>query len=482
MNYSSVRFALGRILQICAALFLLPLIVALFYGETKSALRSFAVVALVFFLLASLMTLKKPKHLRLRASEGMIITLLTWLIISIASAFAFMLAGEITNFVDAFFESASGFTTTGSTILSDIEAMSHYCLFWRSFTHFVGGMGVLVFAFIISSGSADSVNIMKAEMPGPRFGKLTARLRTTALVLYGIYFAMTLVTILLLYLGDMSLFDAIIHGLGTAGTGGFSNKNASIGYYNSSYINWVLTIAMFLFGVNFQVYFVSISRGLKEAFKSEELRWYLAIYLFVSALVFFGNFRIYGSVGFSFEHSFFAVSSLMSTTGYSTVDFTLWPLVRQMLLILVMVIGGSAGSTAGGLKVSRVVVYLKSIREEVIKTREPRQISAVRMDGEILPDSTKQSVLRYLVIYLMFLGVGTVLVSFDSNDLMTSFSVTVTALTNVGPGLGRAGPASNFSSFSDFTKIVLTFFMIAGRLEFMPLLLFFSPKTWKRTS
>lgn len=482
MNYSSVRFVLSRILQICSALFLLPIIVALFYGETILALKSFGLVAVILFLSASLASLKKPAKLLLRASEGMIITFLTWLLISVASAFAFMLAGEIPGFVEAFFESVSGFTTTGSTIIQDVEAVSHFALFWRSFTQFVGGMGVLVFAFIITSGSADSVNIMKAEMPGPSFGKLAARLRTTALVLYAIYFVMTLVTIFLLYLGDMSLFDAIIHGLGTAGTGGFSSKNASIGFYNSSYINWVLTIAMLLFGVNFQVYFVSLTRGIRQGLKSEELRWYLGIYLSMSLMVFLDNLRLYSSPAFSFEHSFFAVSSLMSTTGYSTADFTLWPLVSQVFLLLVMMIGGSAGSTAGGLKVSRLVVYIKSVREQISKTREPRQVSSVRMDGEILPDPVKQSVLRYLSIYLMFLILGTLLVSFDSTDIMTSFSEAVTALNNVGPGLGAAGPTSNFHQFNDFTKIVLSFLMIAGRLELLPVLLFFSPKTWKATT
>ena len=482
MNYSSVRFVLSRILQICSVLFLLPIIVALFYGETRLALKSFGLVAVVLFLTASLTSLKRPAKLRLRASEGMVITFLTWVLISAASAFAFMLAGEIPTFVEAFFESVSGFTTTGSTLIQDVEVVSHFVLFWRSFTHFVGGMGVLVFALIISSGSADSVNIMKAEMPGPSFGKLTARLRTTALALYAIYFVMTLITIFLLYLGDMPLFDAIIHGLGTAGTGGFSSKNASIGYYNSSYINWVLTIAMLLFGVNFQLYFISLTRGVRQALKSEELRWYFGIYLTVSLLVFLDNLRLYGSAAFSFEHSFFAVSSLMSTTGYSTVDFTLWPLISQLLLLLVMMIGGSAGSTAGGLKVSRFAVYIKSVREQINKSREPQQVSSVRMEGGILPDTVKHSVLRYLCIYLVFLIVGTLLVSFDSIDIMTSFSAAVTALNNVGPGLGAAGPASNFHQFNDFTKIVLSFLMIAGRLELLPVLLFFSPKTWKATT
>ncbi|MDD2427871.1 MAG: potassium transporter TrkG, partial [Eubacteriales bacterium] len=291
-----------------------------------------------------------------------------------------------------------------------------------------------------------------------------------------------LLTILLLYLGDMSFFDALIHGLGAAGTGGFSSKNASIGYYNSSYINWVLTIAMFLFGVNFQVYFISLTRGIKKGLKSEELRWYLGIFLTVAFLVFFNNLRIYGnSPAHSFEHSFFTVSSLMSTTGYSTVDFTLWPLVSQVLLLLAMMIGGSAGSTAGGLKVSRVVVYIKSVREQMSKTREPRQVSAVRMDGEILHESMKQSVLRYLCIYLMFLFLGTLLISLDGPDLTTSLSQAVTALNNVGPSLGATGPASNYSQLNDFSKIVMSLLMIVGRLELLPVLLFFSPKTWKRT-
>ncbi|NLC25461.1 MAG: TrkH family potassium uptake protein [Fastidiosipila sp.] len=482
MNYSSVRFVLGRIFQICSAFFLLPIIVALFYNETLAALKSFGLVAVILFLIATMMTLNKPEKLRLRASEGMIITFLTWLLISLASAFAFKLTGEISRFIDAFFESASGFTTTGSTILQDIESLAHFNLFWRSFTHFVGGMGVLVFAFVITSGSADSVNIMKAEMPGPSFGKLAARLRTTATILYAIYFVMTIITILLLYLGDMPLFDAIIHGFGTAGTGGFSNKNASISHYNSSYINWVLTIAMLLFGVNFQVYFVSLTRGIRQSLKSEELRWYLGIYLTVALTVFFTNLRLNESPAQLLEYSFFTVSSHMTTTGFSATDYTLWPLASQILILMVMMIGGSAGSTAGGLKISRVSVYIKSLREQITKTRDPRQISSLRLDGEILSESTKHSVLRYLCIYLALLGLGTFLVSFDSENLMTSFSVAATALNNVGPGMGSAGPTSNFSQFNDFTKLTLTFFMIAGRLELLPILLSLSPKTWKRTS
>lgn len=483
MNFHSLCYAQGRICQICSLLFAVPLVVALFFGETLPALQSFGVVAAGLFVLGTLMTLKKPHKLRLRASEGMVITFLTWLSVSLAGALAFMLAGEIPGFVDAFFETASGFSTTGSTILRDVESMSHYCLFWRSFTHFIGGMGVLVFAFVINADSpADSVNIMKAEMPGPYFGKLVSRLRKTAMILYAIYFVMTLVTFALLCFGGMPVFDSVIHALGTAGTGGFSNKNASVGFYNSSYINVVLTVAMILFGVNFQVFYLGLKKGIRQALKSEELRWYLGIYLFTSFLVTLSVLRQSPTAAHAIEHSFFTVSSIMSTTGYATLDFTLWPLVSQVLLLFVMLIGASAGSTGGGLKVSRLIVYLKSVREQLFRSRDQRQVMSVRIDGQLLPESSKQPVLRYLAIYSIFLGLGTVLLSLDSPDLMTSFSAAATAVNNVGPGLSTIGPAANFSGFSDFSKVVLSFLMLAGRLEFLPFLLFFSPRTWRRTS
>ena len=482
MNFHWLRYVQGRVYQICSLLFLLPLLVALFYQEFMEALMSFGLLAAGLFLLGSLMTLKRPDKIRLRASEGMVITFFTWLSLSLVSALAFVLSGQIPSLVDAFFESASGFTTTGSTILTDVEALAHYSLFWRSFSHFVGGMGVLVFTFILDlDTSADSVNIMKAEMPGPHFGKLTARIRQTALILYAIYFVMTLVTVFFLLLGGMSFFDALIHGMGAAGTGGFSNKNASIGFYGSSFINWVLTLAMILFGVNFQVYYLALKKGIRQALKSEELRWYLGIYLTVSLLVFASILPQSLSGGGALEEAFFSVSSIMSTTGYATANFALWPLVSQVLLLFVMLLGASAGSTGGGLKVSRFIIYLKSAREELAKSRDPRRVMSVRLDGRILSEQARQPVLRYLCIYLIFLGLGTLVLALDSPDLMTAFSASATALNNVGPGLSTIGPVSNFSGFHDLTKLALTLLMLAGRLELMPLILFFSIRTWRRT-
>jgi len=482
LNGPAMRFVQGRVLQICSLLFLLPLFVAVFYGEGLAALKSFGTAAAALALTGSLMTIKRPPRPGLRAREGMVITCLTWLSISLASAAAFMLSGEIPFFVDAFFESVSGFTTTGSTILTNIESMAHYALFWRSFSHFIGGMGVLVFALIITADSSSgSGSLMKAEMPGPSFGKLVSRIRKTAAILYAIYFVMTLLTIILLCLGRMPFFDALIHGLGAAGTGGFSNKTASIGFYQSPYINWVLTLVMILFGVNFQVYFVALRKGIREAVKSEELRWYLGIYL--AASLFIGANLIHQgrTAGYAAEHAFFTVSSIMSTTGYATVDFTFWPLFSQVILLLVMMIGASAGSTGGGLKVSRFVVYLKSAREQIFKTRESRQIMSVRMDGQILSDSTLLPLFRYLCLYVFFLLSGTLLLSLDSPDLMTAFSAAATAVNNVGPGLSAVGPASHFGGFTAFTKLVLSLLMLAGRLELLPFLLFFSPRTWRRT-
>lgn len=482
MNYPSLRYVQGRLIQICSLLFLFPLLVALIYREALEALTSFGLVALVFFCLGSLLTLKRPERIRLRALEGMVLTFSTWLLLSLAGGAAFHMSGQFPSFIDAFFESASGFTTTGSTILTDVESLSHFNLFWRSFSHFVGGMGVLVFAFLLQADpSADSVHLMKAEMPGPHFEKLTNRVRQTALILYAIYFVMTLLTILFLFLGGMPLFDALIHGMGAAGTGGFSNKNASIGFYQSSYINWVLTLAMVLFGVNFQVYFLALKKGIRQALKSEELRWYLALYLTVSLLVFLSILPGAQNGSRPLEEAFFTVSSLMTTTGYATVNFALWPLVSQVLLLFVILLGASAGSTGGGLKVSRFMVYVKSARQEIAKSRDPRRVVAVRVDGKLLSDQALQPVLRYLFLYLLFLGLGSLILALDSPDLMTAFSSAATALNNVGPGLSLVGPAANFSGFHGLTKLVLAFLMLAGRLELMPMILFFSVRTWKRT-
>ena len=388
--------------------------------------------------------------------------------------------GDILHYVDAFFETVSGFTTTGASILPAVEPLSRGSLFWRSFTHWVGGMGVLVFVMaILPMSDGHTMHILRAEMPGPTAGKLVSRMSDTAKILYGIYFVMTAVMILLLVLGGMDLFDACIHAFGTAGTGGFSSRNASVGAYNSAYIDIVTGIGMLAFGVNFNLYFFLLVRRFREVLRSEELWVYLGIVAASTAAIAANILSLYDSVGTALRHTFFQVSSVITTTGYATVDFGQWPVFSKTVLVLLMFVGGCAGSTAGGLKVTRIVTLAKAAVMDMRKMLHPNAVINVRMEGRALPEKQVRGVQAYLSIYILILCGSWLLLSLAGFDELTTFTAVVTCINNVGPGLNMVGPTGNFSFFAPWAKLLLSFDMLAGRLELFPMLLLFAPSIWR---
>ena len=481
MNKGIVRYVLGRMMLVEAGLLVFPLIVGLIYRESLRTVGSFLLTIGILTALGLIIGLKKPKSTRFYTKEGLVIASLSWLLLSVFGCLPFIISGEITSPVNALFETISGFTTTGASILTDVEAMSHSMLFWRSFTHLIGGMGVLVLALaILPATTSESIHIMKAEVPGPTFGKLVSKLKNTARILYIIYLSMTAILIILLLVGGMDWFDAAIHAFGAAGTGGFSNKATSLLHYNSAYFEIVLGIAMLAFGANFYLYFLILIRQVKKVVKNEELRWYLIIVGAAIALICLNIFRQYDSVPRMIRDVFFTVSSIITTTGFSTVDFGSWPLLSHTVLLLLMFIGACAGSTGGGLKISRVGVLLKTVFAEIRTIKEPRQIVPVKFEGHALDEDEIRSVGRYFIIYAaVFIGL-LILISLDSPDFTTALSAVAATYNNIGPGLGMVGPTYNFSQFSDFSKLILSVGMIAGRLELYPILILFLPSTWRK--
>ncbi|WP_335324198.1 TrkH family potassium uptake protein [Thomasclavelia saccharogumia] len=400
---------------------------------------------------------------------------------SIFGALPFCLTGEIPSFIDALFEMVSGFTTTGSSILSDIEALSHASLFWRSFSHWLGGMGILVFviAFVpISSGR--SLHILRAEVPGPVVGKLVSKIRLTARILYIIYAVLTLIETVLLMFGGMPLFDSLLNSFGTAGTGGFAIKNASIAAYDSAYIDIVITVFMILFGINFNlIYFVIIGK-IKEVFKSEELRCYLLIIIGATVLITINILPMYKSVLSALRYSSFTVGSIITTTGFVTADYGKWPMFSQMIIIILMFIGACSGSTGGGIKVSRIIICLKNAKKELKQLLHPHSIQTVKFENQSIDDHVIANIHSYLVLYLVIFAISLLILTIFNLDFKSAFSAVATCLNNVGPGFDVVGPVSNFSSLSDISKLVLSFDMLAGRLEIFPILLLFAPSQWRR--
>lgn len=481
MNIGMVRYVTARLLQIEALLLLFPLIVSFIYQETLRHKMSFIIVIIILVLLGQLFSWKKPKNKRLTPREGFVIVALSWVLFSFFGGLPFVFNGDIPSLVDAFFETSSGFTTTGSSILVDVEALAHSSLFWRSFTHLTGGMGILAFALaVLPQMDSQSVNIMKAETPGPTFGKLVSKLSSSARILYIIYLAMTATVVILLLLGGMELFDALLHAFGTAGTGGFGVRNGSIAPYQNPYIEWVISFGMLAFGVNFNLYYLILIGQAKQIFKSEELKWYLLIVIGAVGLISLNIGGTYTSISKLIRDVFFSVSSVITTTGFSTADFGTWPLFSQMVLLLLMFIGGSAGSTAGGLKISRIVIYGKIFIAEIKRVAQPNRIVTIQYDRKPLSKVVKHAVSNYFVIYMVLFTILVMLISLDAPDFLTAFSAVAATFNNIGPGIGAVGPAFSFVELSDFSKVLLSFGMLAGRLEIFPILILFAPRTWKR--
>ncbi len=478
MNFTIVRYVLGKVLLCEGALLLLPSLVSAIYRE--SALWALLGAAALCALLGLLLCAVKPKDRVMYQREGFAITALSWIAISIMGALPFLFCGAITNPIDALFETVSGFTTTGSSILADVESLPRGILFWRSFTHWIGGMGVLVFLLTLLPMTGGShVNLMKAESPGPQVEKLLPKVQTTAVVLYLIYFGMTVVQILLLLAGGMSLFDSLLTAFGTAGTGGFGFLNDSMGSF-SPYIQTVTAVFMMLFGVNFSFYFLLLLGKGKKALAMEEVRGYFVIIAAATALITINTRGMYASFGETLRHAFFQVSSIITTTGYSTTDFDLWPMVSQMVILLLMFVGACAGSTGGGYKVSRLILQLKSVKNEFRSLLHPKSVNLVTIDGKTVPSTVLRSLSAYTITYALIFFASLLLVSFDGYDLNTTFSSVASTFNNIGPALGGAGPMRNFGLFSDFSTFVMTLDMLAGRLEIFPLLILFDRNTWKK--
>ena len=480
MNYRMLGYVLGRIFMVEAALMLLPVAVALIYGET-GRLAAFLIPLVLLAVIGLLLGKRAPADTAIYAREGLVIVALSWVLMSVFGALPFVISGEIPNFVDAFFETVSGFTTTGASILRDVEALSQSMLFWRSFTHWVGGMGVLVFAMaVLPMTDGRAMHLMRAEVPGPTCGKISSKLSDSAKILYAIYLAMTVLETVLLCAGGMPLFDSLIHSFGTAGTGGFSNKALSVGGYNDPYFEIVIGVFMLLFGVNFNLYYFLLLRHFKEAFASEELHVYLGIVAFSTLTITANIASLYDNVGTALRTAFFQVSSIVTTTGYATADFNLWPTYSRIVLVILTFIGACASSTAGGLKVSRVIIFFKAARQDLNKMLHSHAVTTVRFEGKPLEEKTLRGVHNYFNIYMLMLTLSVLLVSLDGFDMVTTFTAVATCLNNVGPGLELVGPMGSFAEFSAPVKLLLAFDMLAGRLELYPMLTLFAPRLWRK--
>lgn len=478
MNYKMVLFTMGRVVLLEAALLVLPMAVSLLYGE-KCAL-SFALTILVALAVGFLLTkLCRGEHGSSSIKDGFMIVALTWIMLSAIGALPFVFSREIPLYVDAFFETVSGFTTTGATILPDVEALSRGMLFWRSFTHWIGGMGILVFVVMLLKTPDRSINILKAEMPGPTMDKLAPKSKDTARILYLLYMALTVLEIVFLLLGGMSLFDSVVHALSTAGTGGFGAYNASAANF-SPYIQWVLTAFMFLFGVNFNLYYLLLLKRGTEFLRNTELKVYVGIVLVSVAAITIDILPLYQSFSVSLRQAAFQVTSIMSTTGFIAADFTVWSPLSKMVLLMLMFVGGCAGSTAGGLKVSRLTILCKMIRRELRHTLRPRMVDVIKVDGHQLSEQTAHSIVVYFALYMLCVAGLLVALSFSPFDLETNLFASISCFNNVGPGFGMAGPLGNYSPYSPAIKLFLCAGMLLGRLEIYPMLLLFVPAAWRK--
>lgn len=478
MNYRIITYIVGWVFNLQAIFMVLPILTAVIYGEKD--IFAFWAAIIICLVIGLPLTRKKPSNKVFYIKDGCVAVALSWVVLSITGAIPFVLSGSIPHPIDAIFETVSGFTTTGASILAEVESLPKSLLFWRSFTHWIGGMGVLVFLLsLLPLAGGYHMNLMRAESPGPSVSKLVPKVQSTAKILYGIYLGMTVLQIIFLLLGGVPLFDTLCITFGSAGTGGFGIKNDSLGSY-STYCQVVTTIFIILFGVNFSAYYLILTKKFKAAFHIEEIRYYFGIILASIILIAINTRHMFSGFAQAFQQSAFQVGSIITTTGYSTTDFNQWPALSKTILVLLMFIGACAGSTGGGIKVSRIILLLKAARKEFQLYLHPNAVKKIKMDQKTVPHETLRSTNIFLSVYLIIFCGSVLLISLDNFDLITNFTAVAATLNNIGPGLEIVGPMGNFSSFSYLSKSVLIFDMLAGRLEIFPLLLLFFKNTWKK--
>ncbi len=476
-----IAYILGNIIRIEGALLAIPTFVAFWYKEQRAAV-AFIGTIIACLIVGSVLALREPKNKRIYGREGFIVVALSWIGMSFLGALPFYLSGTIDGYINCFFETVSGFTTTGATILTEIEGLPMSILFWRSFTHWIGGMGILVFMLaIMPLGDDRTMYLMKAEAPGPMVSKLVPKVKSTAKLLYKIYIALTIIEMVLLLLGGMPLFDSIVNAFSTAGTGGFAIKNASIAGYDNAYFEYVITVFMLLFGVNFNLYYLLMLKDLKNIWKNEELRYYIGIVFASIVLITVNIYNLYPTLESAFRHAAFQVAAIVTTTGFATANFDVWPEFSKTLIFCLTVLGACAGSTGGGIKVSRVIILVKMAYREVKRIVHPRSVNLIKLDGTKIEEDIVSGVTGYIVVYLLLLLGSFILISLDNYDFTTSLTSVVTCLGNVGPGFAKVGPVENFFFFSEFSKVVLCFDMLLGRLEIFPIIMLFTPSIWKKS-
>ena len=481
MNYRFLIYLLGTVMLILSALMLLPMLVSVIYSESVLPFLYTVLVLLALALPAVLFS--RPRQKKIYAKEGFVLVALSWSLMSLISALPFVFSGTIPNYIDALFETVSGYTTTGASVMqgAQIDLAPRGIMFFRSFTHWIGGMGVLVFMLaILPSAGGEAIHLMRAEVPGPTKGKLVPKMRQTALILYGIYIALTLLQIVLLLLCKMPLYDAVVTSFATAGTGGFSVLNNSIAGYHSPAVEWVIGIFMMLFGINFNLFFFLLIGKIKDVFKSEELRAYLGVIIASVTVIMINTYHMFDSFGQGLRTVFFQVSSIMTTTGFCTAEFNDWPVLSKTVLVMLMMIGACAGSTGGGLKISRILILGKNIVREIKHMIRPRSVNVVRVDGEVVPDETLRSATGYLTVYIIVTIATMLIISIDGLSIETNLTAAVSCVNNIGPAMGEFGAFGNFTPYSDLSTFVLSFAMLFGRLELVPMLVLFSPYAWKK--
>ena len=479
MDTKIVRYILCRMLGVEAALLLVPVLVAVIYQEKCGIV--FLIPIVILCLLFWVVGRKRPEHGQIYGKEGMVIVALAWILWSLFGAMPFTLSGYIPSYVDAFFETVSGFTTTGSSIIPDVEVLPHCLLFWRSFTHWIGGMGVLVFVLVVTSlDRKNSMHLMRAEVPGPEKDKLVPKAMSTARILYGMYLTLTVIEMVFLVIGGMNLFDSMIFSFGSAGTGGFSNYADSVAHFNSAYIDGVITVFCALFGVNFALFYFMILGDFKSILKNEELRTYILLIAGATAAIMLNIHSLYPTIGKSFRYAVFQVVTVITTTGYSTADFAQWPMFSKAVIMMLTVVGACASSTGGGIKVSRLLVGIKCVKREIVQLAHPKSVGIIRIGGKKVSSDVLRTIYIYFIAYVGILIGSVVLVSLDNFDFETTFSAVLTTLGNVGPGMAQVGPMGNFAGFSPLSKLILCFDMLAGRLEIFPFLVLFTAPAWRR--